>query len=57
MSLGYASDELAVMTPDLGKISARFARSGVETRHYTPELHVASFALPRWLQDTTGGLA
>ena len=57
MSLGYASDDLAAMTPDLENIRARFARSGVETRHYTPELHVASFALPRWLEDTTGGLA
>jgi spermidine synthase len=57
MSLGYASDDLTAMTPDLENIRARFARSGVETRHYTPELHVASFALPRWLEDTTGGLA
>ena len=57
MALGYASDDLAAMTPSLEAIKARFARSGVQTRHYTPELHVASFVLPRWLEELTGGLA
>jgi len=57
MSLGYASDDLAVMTPHIETLQTRFERARVDTRHYTPELHVASFALPRWLQDITGGLA
>ena len=35
----------------------RFERSGVKTRHYTPELHAASFVLPRWMDEITGGLA
>lgn len=57
MSLGYASDDRAVMTPSLETIKARFERAGVATRHYTPELHCASFVLPRWLEELTGGLA
>lgn len=57
MSLGYASDDRAVMTPSLETIKARFERAGVTTRHYTPELHCASFVLPRWLEELTGGLA
>ena len=57
MSLGYASDDLAAMTPHIETLQTRFDRARVDTRHYTPELHVASFALPRWLQDITGGLA
>ncbi len=57
MALGYASDEVAVMTPQLETVRARFEKSGMTTRHYTPELHVASFVLPRWMQENTGGLA
>jgi len=57
MALGYASDDRAVMTPQLETVRARFEKSGMSTRHYTPELHVASFVLPRWMQENTGGLA
>jgi len=57
MALGYASDDVAVMTPQLETVRARFEKSGMTTRHYTPELHVASFVLPRWMQENTGGLA
>lgn len=57
MALGYASDDAAAMTPQLETIRARFERARIATRHYTPELHVASFALPRWMQENTGGLA
>ena len=57
MTLGYASDDRSVMTPSLDAIKARFDRAGVATRHYTPELHCASFVLPRWLEELTGGLA
>lgn len=57
MALGYASDDAAVMTPQLETILARFRQAGFATRHYTPELHVASFALPRWMDENTGGLA
>ena len=57
MALGYASDDRAVMTPQLETVRARFEKSGMSTLHYTPELHVASFVLPRWMQENTGGLA
>lgn len=57
MALGYASDDAATMTPQLETIRARFDRAGFATRHYTPELHVASFVLPRWMTENTGGLA
>lgn len=57
MALGYASNDPTVMTPELEKIQARFDRAGFTTRHYTPELHVASFVLPRWMTENMGGLA
>jgi|Deesub1362B_J571_1020462.scaffolds.fasta_scaffold00630_9 spermidine synthase len=32
-------------------INQRFNRKKIETRHYTPELHIASFTLPKWVKD------
>lgn len=57
MTLGMASDSSATLEPNVNDIHRLFAAAQVETRHYTPELHVASFVLPRWMQQITGGLA
>ncbi len=57
MTLGLASDSIAALAPDLVSLKARVERAAVTTRHYTAELHLASFVLPRWMQDITGGLA
>lgn len=57
MTLGLASDALTTLQPDPGTLRARFDAARVQTRHYTPELHCASFVLPRWMQEITGGLA
>ena len=57
MTLGLASDAVAVLEPELNSLQARFVAAGFSTKHYTPELHCASFVLPRWMQEMTGGLA
>lgn len=57
MALGLASDDITALSPELTTLTRRFATAEVATRHYTPELHVASLVLPRWMQDITGGLA
>lgn len=57
MTLGLASDALSTLQPTLESIQARFNAAGFETKHYTPELHCASFVLPRWMHEITGGLA
>lgn len=57
MTLGLASDSTAALEPQVDTIRQRFAKASIATRHYTPELHCASFVLPRWMQDITGGLA
>ena len=36
---------------DVERVRARFAASGITTRCYNPDLHVASFALPQYLLD------
>lgn len=35
---------------DYEKIKARWEERRIETNHYNPELHVASFALPEWMR-------
>ncbi|MGD9603553.1 MAG: polyamine aminopropyltransferase [Gammaproteobacteria bacterium] len=57
MTLGLASDSRSTLQPDLAVIRSRFDAAGFGTRHYTPELHCASFVLPRWMDEITGGLA
>lgn len=39
------------MKPDADEIAARFARAAIATRYYTPAIHAASFAAPRYLAD------
>ncbi len=49
MALGWAA---AVPYPGkAGDVRGRFEAAPVETRYYTPEVHAAAFALPRYIQD------
>ena len=36
---------------DMEIIENRFNERKIRTEHYTPELHLASFALPRWMKE------
>ncbi|AEA47208.1 polyamine aminopropyltransferase [Archaeoglobus veneficus] len=36
---------------ELDKIRRRFEERRIETEYYTPEVHVAAFTLPRWLEN------
>ena len=40
-----------VDTVDPREITRRFAAAGFSTRYYTPEVHKAAFALPRYVLD------
>ncbi len=51
MALGWASDEPALCRVPLATLEARFAAAGIATRYYTPEVHQAAFATPRYIQD------
>ena len=50
MALGWGSKSAAARAVDLDVVQARFAATGIETRYYTPEVHKAAFALPRYVQ-------
>jgi spermidine synthase len=36
---------------DLDEIRRRYEERGLKTYYYTPEIHIASFALPRWIKE------
>lgn len=51
VAIGWASNILGPDTPGLDVLAARFADARIETHYYTPEVHRASFALPRYIKD------
>ena len=51
MALGWASKSARPQAEPVDVIRARFAAANISTRYYTPEIHKASFALPRFVLD------
>jgi spermidine synthase len=52
MAMGWASDNPRLRRMPLASISARYRRAGsFATKYWTPEVHVAAFALPRFIAD------
>ncbi|MBF0130589.1 MAG: polyamine aminopropyltransferase [Alphaproteobacteria bacterium] len=51
MTLGWASLDPACRRQSVESIRSRFDALGLKTRYYTPDIHVGSFALPRYIQD------
>jgi spermidine synthase len=50
MALGWASKGLDLSKPNLGEIAERYAKLGVETRYYNPDIHLAAMALPNYVR-------
>ena len=51
MALGWGSDDKALRAVSLGDLERRFKAVRLDTRYYTPEVHKAAFALPRFIAD------
>lgn len=51
MTFAWASDDPAARRVDLPTLRQRWQAADLQTRYYTPELHQAAFALPRYLLD------
>ena len=51
MTLAWASDDPRPRRVDRETLAARFAAARLETRYYSPDTHVASFTLPRYIRD------
>lgn len=52
MAYGWASDNLSLRQCAVGEIEWRYASAGAfPTRYWNPQVHVAAFALPNYVQD------
>jgi spermidine synthase len=52
MAMGWASDDKRLRRLPVATIAGRYRRAGsFPTRYWTPEVHVAAFALPRFIAD------
>ena len=50
MALSWSSGDARNRTVPLKTLEARFRKADIKTRHYTPDVHLAAFAVPRYLQ-------
>lgn len=55
MAFAWATDDGSLRSVPLDILKSRLAESRIQTRYYTPEIHQASFALPRFMLDLAGG--
>ncbi|MGB0683151.1 MAG: polyamine aminopropyltransferase [Magnetovibrionaceae bacterium] len=55
MALGWATDDERLRQVPVEVLADRVAKAGFETRYYTPEVHRAAFALPRFVKDLMRG--
>ena len=51
MAFGWGSDDPSLRRLGVDELRARYRAAAIETRYYSPEIHHASFALPRYLLD------
>lgn len=57
MAFGWGTDDRELRHVDLPVLQTRYDTAGLKTRYYTPAIHQAAFALPRYMLDslaTTG---
>ena len=51
MTLGFGALNSTWSLPDLETLDQRFRETCINTKHYSPAMHLASFVLPPWIQD------
>ena len=51
MTLGFGAFNSTWSLPELETLDQRFKETVIETKHYSPAMHLASFVLPPWIQD------
>ena len=58
LAMGWATDNARVRQTGIHTLAARYDRAGrFPTKYWTPEVHRASFALPRFIADIAGSSA
>lgn len=57
MTMGWASDDKTLRQTSVKTIAQRYSRAGrFATKYWTPEVHVAAFALPRFIADAVAAV-
>lgn len=51
MCFAWATDDEGLRATDAATLRKRYEASGLQTRYYNPEIHVASFALPQYVLE------
>ena len=54
MLFGWATEDASLRAVPVETLRERHAASGIRTRYYNPEVHVASFALPQYVRELVG---
>jgi len=54
MVLAFGTRDSIAFNPSLVQLTQRFEQMAAPLKHYTPAHHLASFVLPRWIQEITG---
>jgi spermidine synthase len=49
MAFGWASDDKGLRQQPLALLAQRYESAGIDTAYYTPEVHLAAFALPGYV--------
>jgi spermidine synthase len=55
MTFAWGTDSDSLRQQPLSVLQHRYQSATLETRYYAPEIHQASFALPRYIQQAIGG--
>lgn len=55
MTLGWSTDDTALLEVDSKTLQDRMADAGITTQYYTPDVHRAAFALPQYVLDIVNG--
>jgi len=56
MAMGWASDDRRLRQTPVKTLAARYRKAGrFPTKYWTPEVHAAAFALPRFIADAAAG--
>jgi spermidine synthase len=51
MAMGWGSDNHKLTAVTIDQLKERFRAANFKTRYYTPDVHLASFALPQYVLD------
>jgi len=54
MAFGWGTDDDLLRHVSENELARRFKAAGIETRYYSPAVHRAAFALPRYIGDMIG---